>query len=303
MNEEPTLSGLAIERAQPSVGETLRAARVAQGLELADIAETTRVPLRHLQAIEADDHDSLPALPYTIGFVRTLARAVGADADAMVAHYRAETSKVPHVPQHMQIESVDESRVPPRWLVAAAVALIAAILLGVWAYGEGFFTPAATPDPVVAEADVTAPAPQPEPAAAPIETAALPEPQPSVEGEPAAEGGVVAPETPPAETADVAAAPAGTPVSGGPVVITSNDEVWFKVYDRATRQSVKMGILKPGERYVVPADRDDLLLWTGKAGALQISVAGRQLPSLGGPQTMIKDVSLTPSSLLARAGG
>lgn len=295
-----------MERAQPSLGETLRAARVAQGIDLAGIADTTRVPLRHLQAIEADDHDALPALPYTIGFVKTLARAVGVDQDAAAAHYRAETSKVPHAPTHVPIEAVDESRVPPRWLVAAAVALIVAILAGVWAYGEGMFDSTPTPAPVVAAAE---PAPAPAPvveAPPPAETTDAAATDPNAPADIAAtdtaatDGGVVAPEAAPADAADTT--PAGTPVSGGPVVITANEEAWFKVYDRATRTSVKMGILKPGERYVVPADRDDLLLWTGKAGALQISVAGKAIPSLGGPQDMVKDVALTPSALLARAG-
>ena len=113
MNEEPGL-GLANERGRPSLGETLRAARIAKGVDLAEIAATTRVPIRHLEAIEGDDHDALPALPYTIGFVKALARAVGYDADAAAAQYRAETSKVAHVPQSVQMEPVDESRVPPR---------------------------------------------------------------------------------------------------------------------------------------------------------------------------------------------
>ena len=189
------------------------------------------------------------------------------------------------------------------------LALIIAILAGVWAYGEGYFdTVAAPPTAPVAEASLARSPPVAEaPPAGQQDGVYVPpaEPSPPTDTGDAGGGGVVAPEAA-AESADGAAAasaPLGTPVSGGPVVITSNDEVWFKVYDKATRQSVKMGILKPGERYVVPADRDDLLLWTGKAGALEITVAGRKLPALGGPQTMVKDVSLNPASLLARAGG
>ena len=300
MDEEPTLMGFSGgERSQSRLGETLRAAREDQGLGLEEIAEQTRVPLRHLQAIERDDHDALPALPYTIGFVKTLARAIGVDPDAAAAQYRAETSKVPHVPQVVQLEPVDESRVPPRWLVAAVLALIVAIIAGVWAYGEGYFAsaPQTPPEAAIAEAqpvtpqvaEQAPPAPLPEDATAPpAENSDTP-------------GGVVAPETAPADTpSDSASAPA--PVDG-PVVITATDEVWFKVYDKGTRQSVKMGILKAGERYVVPGDRDDLLLWTGKAGALRLSVNGKTLPPLGGPEQMVKDVALTPAALLARAGG
>ncbi|WP_409456254.1 helix-turn-helix domain-containing protein [Sphingomonas sp. J315] len=43
------------------VGEKLRDARLAAGLELADIAGRTRVPQRHLAAIEASDYSGLPS--------------------------------------------------------------------------------------------------------------------------------------------------------------------------------------------------------------------------------------------------
>lgn len=298
MNEEPTLSGFsAADRLRPTLGQTLRAARLEKGLELDAIANETRIPLRHLVAIEADDHEALPALPYTMGFVRTLARAIGVDADAAAVQYRAETSKLPHVPSVVHLEPVDESRVPPRWLVAAAIAVIAIILAAVWAYGEGMFQGSAPRPAASAEIVQAAPAP----ASAVVETPAPAADEAPAAGEPpavdATASGVVAPESAPV---DPAAAPAAA--ATGSVVITATDEVWFKVYDKGTRQAVKMGILKPGERYVVPGDRDDLLLWTGKAGALRISVNGKALAPLGGPEEMVRDVSLTPAALLARPG-
>ena len=42
-------------------GERLRQARVAQGLTIADIAARTRVPTRHLEAIETGDYSGLPS--------------------------------------------------------------------------------------------------------------------------------------------------------------------------------------------------------------------------------------------------
>jgi cytoskeleton protein RodZ len=72
------------------VGEALRAARQSLGLALAEISETTRVRERHLAAIEADLVDQLPSRPFTIGYVRAYAMALGADADVTAARYRAE---------------------------------------------------------------------------------------------------------------------------------------------------------------------------------------------------------------------
>jgi uncharacterized Zn-binding protein involved in type VI secretion len=90
------------------------------------------------------------------------------------------------------------------------------------------------------------------------------------------------------------------PVAGGPVVLTANEDVWIKIYNRTTRTSAKIGILKAGERFVVPLDPPGLQLWTGKAGALTVTVNGKPIPPLGGPVQTIRDVSLSANDLLAR---
>jgi cytoskeletal protein RodZ len=66
-----------------TVGEKLRAAREAQGLGLAEIAAATRIPQRHLEAIEKSQYASLPSITYALGFAKAYARAVGIDE---VAH-------------------------------------------------------------------------------------------------------------------------------------------------------------------------------------------------------------------------
>ena len=72
------------------VGAALRAARQSVGLSLGDISETTRVRERHLAAIEAGLIDQLPSRPFSIGYVRAYATALGADADVTASRYRAE---------------------------------------------------------------------------------------------------------------------------------------------------------------------------------------------------------------------
>lgn len=74
------------------VGDKLREARLAQGMELSDIAARTRIPLRHLQAIETSDYSTLPSPTYAIGFVRAYARAIGADEVALARELRGETA-------------------------------------------------------------------------------------------------------------------------------------------------------------------------------------------------------------------
>jgi hypothetical protein len=153
-----------------------------------------------------------------------------------------------------------------------------ALLGGIIAYAAGLFDKAPPPPPVV----IAAPAPTPAPAVAPDVSIATP-------GAPvAAAPGTVA-----------AVAPAAVPV-GGQVTLTPTEDVWVKIYD-AQRTTVKSGIIKAGEVYVVPADPPGLKLWTGKAGVLGIAVGGKALPPIGGPAQTVKDVSLAPADLVARS--
>jgi len=281
--------------AKPRVGERLQRARIEKGLDLADIARDTRVPQRHLVAIETDSHDQLPALTYSIGFVKTFARAVGLPPEEIATQFKSETTKAASVPQAMPLEPLDEARLPPRGVVAASAVGVVAIVAAIWAWGAGLFEGAPPPPPAPIVAAAPAETVEPEAAMAADE-------QPLVSGD-----------APVADTGDIgvpsAAAPAPVPAqplpvdvqAAGPVVMTATEEVWIKVYD-AAQQTVKMGILQPGESYTVPTDRGDLQLWTGRAGALKLTVGGRAIAPLGGPKETVQGVSLTPGALLARGG-
>jgi cytoskeleton protein RodZ len=72
------------------IGPALAAARSSLGLSLEQISETTRVRVRHLEALEAGRIDQLPSRPFTIGYVRAYAKALGLDADATAARFRTE---------------------------------------------------------------------------------------------------------------------------------------------------------------------------------------------------------------------
>lgn len=266
------------------VGQVLAAARGAAKLELADIARDTRVPIRHLRAIEDDNHDALPALPYAIGFVKSFARAVHLDPEAVATQFRGETNKTAHVPAVAAIEPLDQRRMPPRGLMTLSIVGVIVVVGLVIAYSAGMFARPA--------GEVTAPA------LAPATGATAPDAAATVADAPPPSPGTVA-----APTGGVVAAPVGgaaLPVPTGPVSITATEDVWIKVYVRGSKTTVKMGNLAAGERYDVPADPPGLLLWTGRAGALKISIGGRELPPLGGPAQTVKDVSLVPADLVAR---
>ena len=62
-----------------SFGEQLRAAREAQGITLREVSEQTRITLRHLEAIEADDFKVLPGGVFNRSFIKSYAKYIGFD--------------------------------------------------------------------------------------------------------------------------------------------------------------------------------------------------------------------------------
>jgi cytoskeleton protein RodZ len=112
------------------VGDKLRAARARAGLDLSDIATKTRVPLRHLTAIEAGDYSVLPSATYCIGFVKAYARTVGEDEVALASQLRAELGQRPPEDRYEAAILDDDTTGPvPTRKLAITAALIAALLI------------------------------------------------------------------------------------------------------------------------------------------------------------------------------
>ncbi len=67
------------------IGQTLKNARVDQGLTLDDLQQTTKIQKRYLIAIEEENFDALPGDFYVRAFIREYAETVGLDADDLLA--------------------------------------------------------------------------------------------------------------------------------------------------------------------------------------------------------------------------
>jgi cytoskeletal protein RodZ len=151
-------------------GERLRVAREAQGLSLADVAARTRVPIRHLEAIESGDYSGMPTPTYAIGFAKAYARAVGEDEVSIARDVRARTASISAERQEYQPYELDDpTRVPPRGLAIAAglIGVVVLIVALVW-LGSAWFSPQPAAENAVAAA------PNPTPAATPLVTQPVP---------------------------------------------------------------------------------------------------------------------------------
>jgi transcriptional regulator with XRE-family HTH domain len=70
-----------------SFGEELRREREIRAISLKEIADATKISKRFLEAIEKNDHKTLPAPVFTRGFVREYARYLGLNSEDMVNRY------------------------------------------------------------------------------------------------------------------------------------------------------------------------------------------------------------------------
>jgi cytoskeleton protein RodZ len=110
-----------------SFGAGLKAAREQLGLTLEDIADDTKVGLTQLRAIENMDLAKLPSRPFTLGYVRAYAGALGLDPTQAAMRFRLDMpDEDDALPNPI---GVDRSADPRRTLlIAAGLAVLAAII-------------------------------------------------------------------------------------------------------------------------------------------------------------------------------
>ena len=175
-DQEPQGQGGASELA--SFGEELRREREIRGISLKEIADATKISQRFLDALERNDHRTLPAPVFTRGFVREYARYVGLNAEEMVNRYNFAAAnddrieKPPQVEKYPQVLPRDISPKPPRKrgippvyarvdrnLVAALFIAIALAAVAWWAVQQRRIVPEPANEPVTPVATTPAPLP------------------------------------------------------------------------------------------------------------------------------------------------
>jgi cytoskeletal protein RodZ len=84
------------------------------GISLEEIAAATKISLRFLRAIEAEEFDQLPGGIFNTSYLRQYAAAIGYDEGHLIAHYDLKTN-TPAIPRGPQRENGGR-RFLDRWL-------------------------------------------------------------------------------------------------------------------------------------------------------------------------------------------
>jgi cytoskeletal protein RodZ len=264
--EVATQGELAITR----TGDRLRLAREAAGLSLADVATRTRITQRHLAAIEKSDFSELPGRTYITGFARAYARAVDLPETEIGAAIRHELEEDAHGsrPLYEAYEPTDPARLPTARLTWT---LVIVTLLLASAYGVWRFLSVEPDEALIAAQNRAADASE-----APQSNAAA---------------------------ATVTKAGATAVAANAPVVLTGISEVWIG-FDDAKGKTENWRTLEAGETYQVPPEYiEQFTLRTSIPQALKVTVGGRDVGPIGAADTLVKNVSLKPADLVARAEG
>jgi transcriptional regulator with XRE-family HTH domain len=90
------------DQEQNKLGEVLRTAREARGVDLSRVERDTKIRARYLTALETGDYAELPGAVYTKGFLRNYGAYLGLDPEYLVDLFRLEsalpTTERPSVP-------------------------------------------------------------------------------------------------------------------------------------------------------------------------------------------------------------
>ena len=279
-----------------SFGENLRRERELRGITLQELADGTKVNVRHIQALERNQFDRLPGGIFNRGFVRSIARYMKLDAALWVGEYARAAGEEPEI-LAMYAKESPKPAASPRRGVWSYVALVVVFAIGAYVVHDLRMrraAEAAAIQPVATQS--TAPAQAPSPAGT-----TLSEPAGRAEGPaPAPQPGALVGSSPSTPTeARSGAGPAvevQTPpvaASGLKLQVDVVEEAWVRVVvDEQVRFE---GRVQPGQpKRFRAAGR--LEVSTRNASAVVLTLNGETLPPLGQPGVE-KTVVLTAQDL------
>jgi cytoskeletal protein RodZ len=122
------------------IGNSLRDARVRQGLELADLEAWTKVRAKYLRALEEEQFSVLPGETYVRGFLRLYAEKLGLDGQLYVDEYNSRFANAEEPPVASRPRGRGHEARAERHAVLIALAGIVGVtvlVIAAWRFGTG----------------------------------------------------------------------------------------------------------------------------------------------------------------------
>ena len=115
-----------------TIGQVLSARRLAQAVALEKVAADLRISIEKLKALEADEIENVGHPSYTLGFLRSYAKYLELDSDALVEQAKAILSPTPQTEEEF-IHIERQVEVPLSAMIAMAFAAIIVVFL-IWMF-------------------------------------------------------------------------------------------------------------------------------------------------------------------------
>ena len=293
------------------IGAALKSARCLQEMSLADVSRRLNISIDFLASIEDGTFDDLPGPTYVAGFLRSYARLVGIEGDALVDCYHQLDGQAPRIQTYnMPMTARPPQRSGP--LVASVLVVMGVLAYSGWYWMQGTTqNEFPTTDPATSE--VAAPAEAlnmtgstgSNNALVPLDAAVVP-PKASVPVQKMiSTKPVIALDSPVISTAPVPerqstqlptnAAQATLRDPGQEIIIRAVASSWVEII-RNDGDAVMTKLMRAGDSYVVDSD-SIVYLSTGNAGGLEVIVGDDKPRSVGRNGEIVRDLPLTAETL------
>ena len=126
------------DRSESDFGARIRQTREQRGISLRQIAETTKISVSVLEALERNDVSRLPGGIFSRGFVRLYAVEIGVDPEQTVRDFMAQfphdsvTAGSPHV--IVNELGPGTRRLDPRALMLLGTIVLAVVVILYWSF-------------------------------------------------------------------------------------------------------------------------------------------------------------------------
>ena len=265
-----------------TLGERLRAARLAQDFTVEQLSTELRIEAKQLHALEENRFEQIGVPVFVKGYLKQYGTRLGLNVAELLALYYKQTTLAEVQIQPSRTIKLRDERQITAWAVTAIVLLLVIVGLGIWWWNGGSFgaalsaagtaAPAAEPAPAVPQPErVTSPPPEQRPR--PLEDAG-PAIEPPAPDAPPSELPAVAevtdgPDDGPTEGADEG--PAGPAVTI-PLELTFDAESWAEITD-ARGERLLFGLNVAGRNVTVRGEPPFAIV-LGNADSVRLVVDG-----------------------------
>jgi len=238
-----------------SLGQEIKRERELRGISLKEIADTTRISLKFLQALEEDHLEVIPGPFFIRAILRSYAKSVGLDENQWLNKYQEML-----LFNEYQTDKQPKKRLnPPLVLTKKRLKAILVFLIIIVISALCYFLFVSSPDKRASSS--------PKPTAPALTSSVPPQPAPTPS------------EQPPAEE-----------VKGLHLEMSFLEDTWLQIYADGTM--VWDGIKRRGEVLQVRA-QNQLALNLGNAGGIDWTLNGKKAKRFGPKGAVRKDIKIT----------